>query len=181
MYNESAVPHCQFSCNNTLILNNGYCIGFDNVTKMILMGSCPYSSYYQFQNISTIKSPITQMKLCVDFWIDKTFFVANVSLVMGFQGCRWMCTMWLYLVLPITLFYVTVIIFNFSATHPPVNAYIFYCQLFTQVIYNVRFITNRIFLHLTMTVNDVRKLDMLRYVIPSFCLSERLSNTDVLD
>ena len=80
--------------------------------------------------------------------------------------------------LPITLFYFLVIIFNFSATQPPVTAYTlnFYCQLYAQVIYNINALrhhfdseANKALLTLTWAVSEIWNLDMFRYVVPGFC------------
>ena len=86
--------------------------------------------------------------------------------------------------LPITMFYLIVIVFNFSATHPPITAFVFYCQLFTlfmsdsHVRYPFEVNINHIFLYTTLTICDVWNLNMLRYTIPSFCLNEHLTNID---
>ena len=79
------------------------------------------------------------------------------------------------------------IIFNFSATQPPVTAYTFYCQLFAQVIYNINAVrhrfdseANKTLQTLTWTVSEIWNLDMFRYVVPGFCLDERLTNIDAI-
>ena len=87
--------------------------------------------------------------------------------------------------LPITLFYFLVILFNFSATQPPVTAYTFYCQLFVQVnIYGIRHHLEtdayKTLTDLTWTVSEIWNLDMFRYVVPGFCLDERLTNIDAI-
>jgi hypothetical protein len=71
--------------------------------------------------------------------------------------------------LPLTFFYFLVIIFNFSATHPPISAFTFYCQLFVNLVYNTEFTrnyfdssTNKAFQILTWTVSSIWNLDMFR-------------------
>ena len=94
---------------------------------------------------------------------------------------NWLLYLALQLV-PLTFFYLLVIVFNFSATKPPLTAYIFYCQLFTQIPDTIPFIKNLFkhntnqswFLYVTWTVCDIWNLDVLRYVIPPFCLDENL-------
>ena len=86
--------------------------------------------------------------------------------------------------LPVTLFYILVIVFNFSATRPPITAYIFYCQLFIPITLNVRSVqhyfqsANHVFLYLTWSVCDLWNLDMLQLIVPSFCLSPHF-NTNI--
>lgn len=209
VYNESAVPHCQpivraSQCNNNNAqMPTDFCIGFDNLTQRIVIGSCPYS-YYHEDYLRQLNSSVTVSQLneaLCEPLNRKGLFCRECKPGYGIpvyskaadecEKCESQLT-WLvvYLALeliPLTLFYILVIIFNFSATRPPITAYIFYCQLFTQVAYNVRFIkhlfkikTNSVFLYLTWTISDVWNLDMLRYVIPSFCLSEELNNFDAL-
>ena len=99
------------------------------------------------------------------------------------------CSYWLlYLaleLLPLTLFYALVLVFNFSATRPPLTAFIFYCQLFPLMydkLYYIKHLfrirTNHTFLYWTWTVTDLWNLNFLRYhIIPSFCVSDHFNRT----
>lgn len=97
------------------------------------------------------------MKSCVVPSIGKAYSAANVNMhgfgIPVFSKVEDECMkcdskfawpLYLALVLiPITLFYILVIIFNLSATHPPIAAYILYCQLFAQTVSNFRFMRHR--------------------------------------
>ena len=99
--------------------------------------------------------------------------------------------MWiLYLLLeliPLTIFFIIVIIFNVRATSPPFTAYVFYCQYFTILfqtdnyfrLFVINYINPYVY-KLVFTVIDVWSLDFLRLVIPPFCVSSSLTNMQVL-
>ena len=195
----------RYTCvgNDSIHLGEAYCVSFDDSRQFLIAGLCPYS-YYQknyTKNLnSSVTSPETFNKVmcgplnregllcskCIPGHGIPVFSKVEDKCVKC--GSKWAWPLYLSLtLLPVTLFYILVIIFNFSATHPPITAYIFYCQLFTQIVLNVRYVrhrfethTNRAFLYATWTICDIWNLDVLRYVIPSFCLSEHLSNTDAL-
>ena len=109
-------------------------------------------------------------------------FLTSVSNV--FQNTPGSCTYLAVKLLPVTLFYILVIVFNFSATRPPITAYIFYCQLFIHITFNIQSIqhyflsANHVFLYLTWSVCDLWNLDMLQLIVPSFCLSPHF-NTNI--
>ena len=96
----------------------------------------------------------------------------------------------LYFVLlltPLTIFFLIVIIFNVRATSPPFTAFVFFCQLFTNIyklnpsirMYIDNFISPYVY-KLVFTLIDVWSLDFFRHLIPPFCVSSSISNTQVL-
>ena len=97
---------------------------------------------------------------------------------------RW--ALYLFVVLfPITVFYVTVIMFNVHAAAPPFTAFVLFCQIFI--------ITDRIYmptqpkftqaskyhiptlLLLARTFSGIWNSDFGRHIIPPFCVSESLN------
>ena len=174
----------------------------DNSTLSV--AQCPYS-YYQLDYIRNLNSSVTQDEFnemmcgplnrqglfcskCKPGYGIPVFSKVVDECVKCDSRFAWPLYLALVL-LPITKFYIVVIIFNFSATRPPITAYIFYCQFFSQIVsqYNTHLIrhlfevnTNRAFLYLTWTVCDIWNLNILRYIIPAFCLSEEFSRLDAL-
>lgn len=196
--------YCGIDCQRTdfekLTLYEGYCLSFDNTTGHLTLGICPYA-YDQFQLVKELNSTVTgeQLNKVVCGPLNRQGLLCSkckpnygVPVYSKERGecveCGSKLTWLLYLaleLLPLTAFYILVIIFNFSATKPPFTAYIFYCQLFTQIPDNIPFIhqsfklqTNHIFLYLVLTICDVWNLNILRYIVPKFCLSEKLSALD---
>ena len=96
----------------------------------------------------------------------------------------------LYLVLelvPLTVFYLMVILLNIHVTSPPFTAFVFFCQLFTLLFkesayFNVGVIqySNEIFLYIVSTLISIWNLDICRYVVPPFCVSSKLKDVDVV-
>ena len=211
MYNDSIHQcHCTyhnqrfFTCHGKFIeLKESYCVfSMDNSTLSVAI--CPYSYYQQdyLRNINLSVTPDEFNKMMCGPLNRQGLFCSKCKpgysipvfskVVDECVKCdsRFAWPLYLALVLiPITVFYILVIIFKFSATHPPITAYIFYCQFFSQIVspYNMSFIrhifeahTNHAFLYLTWTVCDIWNLDILRYIIPAFCLSEGFSKVDAL-
>ena len=185
-------------CTNkdSVTMQEGYCLSVDNDTELVT-GLCPYS-YQQLEYAKNLNSSITPAELnevmcgplnreglfcrkCKPGYGIPVFSKVADECVPCTSKLTWLLYLALELI-PVTAFYILVLIFNFSVTHPPFTAYIFYCQLFIHITFNVGFIkhsfqtyTNQSFLYLTLTVCDLWNLDMLRWVIPSFCLSPHFS------
>ena len=201
--NDNQQCQCEFPqliiCNETAILSLGaelICISFDGNGSLV-MGACPYY-YYQLNYLSSLNSSVTSdiafnkvmcgplnregllCSKCIPGYGIPVFSKAEDKCVLCDSQYAWPLYLTLVLV-PITLFYILVIVFNFSATHPPITAYIFYCQLLPYIVHNMLYIrhqfetySNRDFLYAALTVCDIWNLDFLRYIIPSFCLNETI-------
>lgn len=195
-------PTLQCIGTTTFDLEKQHCLSYDASSEQVLVGLCPYS-YYQQNYIKTLKPNVTPSELNTalcgplnreGLLCSKCTPGHGIPIFSKVEdrcmkcGSPFVWPLYFALVLlPITLFYILIAVFNLPATHPPFTAYIFYCQVFTQTLGNFRFIrdyfetnTNHIFLRLTLTVCDIWSLDVLRCIVPGFCLSERLTNTDVL-
>ena len=103
------------------------------------------------------------------------------------EKCYDKYVVWLWLIylllelVPLTVFYLLVILFNIRATAPPFTALVFFCQYFTiyfkkSVLFRVIAHTyaNKILLQILSTLISVWNLDMLRFVMPPFCISSNL-------
>ena len=186
----------------SLQINPSFCVNYDNDTQQLISGFCPYS-HYQIEYSKNMTSSVTKGQVnevmcgqlkrkgrlcsrCISGYGIAVFSKTTDECVRCDNKYAWPLYLALVL-LPITLFYFLVIIFNFSATQPPVTAYTFYCQLFVQVIYNIDAIrhhfeaeANKTLINLTWTVSEIWNLDMFWFVVPGFCLDERLINIDAI-
>ena len=186
----------------SLQINPTYCVTYDNNTQQLIAGYCPYS-YYQIEYSKNMTSLVTKDQVnevmcgplkrkgrfcsrCISGYGIAVFSKTTDECVRCDNKYAWPLYLALVL-LPITLFYFLVIIFNFSATQPPVTAYTFHCQLFVEVIYNIYTIrhhfeteANKTFTSLTWTISEIWNLNMFRYVAPGFCLDERFTNIDAI-
>ena len=186
----------------SLQINPPSCITYEYDTRQLISGYCPYS-YYQIEYSKNMNSSVTKDQVnevmcgplmrkgricsrCISGYGIAVFSKTTDECVRCDNKYAWPLYLALVL-LPITLFYFLVIIFNFSATQPPVTAYTFYCQLFVQVIYNIYAVrhrfhseANKTLQTFTWTVSEIWNLDMFRYVVPGFCLDERLININTI-
>ena len=207
MRNDNRQCQCELprwiSCNETAIRSlkaELVCISFDGNGSLVV-GACPYY-YSQLNYLSSLNSSVTSdiafnkvmcgplnregllCSKCIPGYGIPVFSKAEDKCVLCDSQYAWPLYLALLLV-PITLFYILVIVFNFSATHPPITAYIFYCQLIAYIVHNILYVrhqfetyTNHAFLYAALTVCDIWNLDVLRYIIPSFCLNEKFTNTE---
>ena len=108
---------------------------------------------------------------------------------------KWPVNMILYLLaelLPLTLFFALVIVFNISITSGPAKAFVFFSQMITlpTVMYTVQeqinILTNdnsqleSVLLSLYVLPYSIWNLDFFRTVLPPFCLTPHLSTIDVM-
>ena len=192
-----------FCMNHSLVIKETpYCVSYDSEFRQLVTGYCPYS-YHQIDYMKHLNSTVSYDQFnevvcgplkrrgrlcsrCVPGYGIPVFSKATDECVSCDSKYSWPLYLALVL-LPITLLYFLVIVFNFSATRPPITAYMFYCQLFIQVVYNISYVkhyfdmnTTKVFQNITWTVTAVWNLDMLRNIIPSFCLKESFTNIDAI-
>ena len=103
-----------------------------------------------------------------------------------YVGWFWLLYLLLELV-PLTVFYLIVILLNICITSPPFTAFVFFCQLFTllfkeSVYFNIGVIrySSKIFLYIISTLINIWNLDIFRYVVPPFCVSSKLTDVDTI-
>ncbi len=101
-------------------------------------------------------------------------------------GWLWLLYLLLELV-PLTIFYFLVIIFNIRATAPPFTAFIFFCQLFGIILQvnpyfmiSVEAYSNNTIFSIVSILINIWNLDIFRHIIPPFCVSTKLNDLHIL-
>ena len=95
---------------------------------------------------------------------------------------QWLLYLALELV-PSTVFYLVVVLFNVRTTAPPYTAFVFFSQFFA-LLYkihpyfriNLNSRINKVLLQGILTLISFWNLDFLRHVVPPFCISSRLTD-----
>ena len=205
----------EFTClNNEPILALGYCATFNEDTRILSVSACPYHQIDGYdvlvnkhiryiilpRNLSQLDhymcGPLNRKGLVCSQCADG--FGPSVTSI-GYKCVN--CTnVWyhvpLFLLLelvPITVFYLIILVFQISVTSPPMPCFIMYAQLVVIAIdYNVwlfKHITPdsnhsnwdyRLDIKIVTTLYGLFNLDFFRYnVLPPFCLSSRLDPIDV--
>ena len=87
---------------------------------------------------------------------------------------------------PITLFYVTVLVFQISVTSSPMTFCVMYSQIasytFTRASFMIVFKSGHVYTSakILTTLHGMWNLDFFRYVLPPFCVSSNLKNVHIL-
>ena len=90
--------------------------------------------------------------------------------------------------LPVTVLFLIVVIFQISATIPAMNAFVFICQYITLPEY-IGFITSSVnlidsraakFEYVVLSVYGIWNLDLFRPLIPNLCLNDQISTLEAL-
>ena len=183
----------------------GHCASYNETTGTVSKGECPY--HFRFNSWIHYKSPGH-----INISVNSCSLLNNVtcgqlnregllcSKCMAGHGLallstNWTCAecsdknsylMWiLYLLLvlvPSTIFFFIVVIFNVRVTSPPFTAYVFYCQYFTELFKTSPYFSTSVvnyinpYVHkLVFTVIDIWSLDFFRHLIPPFCVHSSLT------
>ena len=191
-------------CGSIQILSR-YCASYNETTGTVSTGDCPY--HFRFNSWIHYESPDL-----VTISVNSCSLLNNVtcgqlnregllcSKCMAGHGrallsTNWICAecrdknsylMWiLYLVLvlvPPTIFFFIVVIFNVRVTSLPFTAYVFYCQYFTELFKASPYFSTSVVNYinpyvykLVFTVIDIWSLDFFRHLIPPFCVNSSLT------
>ena len=99
---------------------------------------------------------------------------------------QWLLYLALELV-PSTVFYFVVILFNVRTTAPPYTAFVFFSQFFAllykvqpYIRLNLTLRVNKVLLHGIQTLISFWNLDFFRHVMPPFCISSKLTDLHIL-
>ena len=120
----------------SLLINPAYCVTYETDTQQLIGGFCPYS-YYQIEYSKNMTSSVTKDQVnevmcgqlkrkgrlcsrCISGYGIAVFSKTTDECVRCDNIYAWPLYLALVL-LPITIFYFLVIIFNFSATQPPTH------------------------------------------------------------
>ena len=195
------------NCENELVMAGVCLTRLTNDSKVAGYGNCPYVTfrnmlvfrdnvvYHIDFEMSTLTEqtcgPLNRKGLlcseCYEGYGPAVYAFGNKCVKChGSIYGRWALYL-LVVLLPITAFYIIVIIFNINAASPPLTAFVLYCQLFVTInrIYmpsqqNLTSYYKRPTFLLVLTLSGIWNLDFGRYVIPPFCVSERLNTHHAL-
>ena len=194
-----------FICEKQL-LPIGWCMTFDESTGITSAGHCPYNldltgnislstnrlklrvlaSTGQELNAAMCEPLNREGLLCGK--CKPNYGPSIYSDILQCVKCydKYSAWMWvLYLTLetvPITLLYIAIILFNIRATSPPFTSFIFHCQLIAQISilshYEplLKYGSHQTLFKVTIAVLDIWNLDVLRHIVPPFCITSTLSN-----
>ena len=188
----------------TVDVRVGYCMTFDYDTQSVLAGACSYGYTTNMTNrmYSLLPKDPTQLNetTCGPYNREgvlcehciKGFGPSAYSTDLHCVNCTDLSTGYaiiLYITLefvPVTLFFFICVILHVNITSGPMLGYILYCQAWTSIVqWNVS-LWHSVLLylpsclvtlaHVSITLADVWNLHFFKYVLPSFCLSERMSD-----
>ena len=185
----------------------GYCVTYEYSTESEVAGDCSYGPYSNMTNraFSLLPTDPTQLNeaTCGPYnregllcgYCIKGFGPAVYSYDLQCANCTDMSTgnaitLYLFLELfPITAFFFIVVIFHFNVTSGPMLGYVLFSQAWTTAIrYNIYYFHSIhphlplplvIILYISMVLADIWNLHFFRFIIPPFCLSDRMTGIHV--
>ena len=184
-------------------LHIGYCMTYNDTTGETLLGSCPYSVLHGLPvRESFVPLPCDPTKaneyICSQFnrtgllcshcmhGLGPAVFSYELKCVPCLDSRYGWLIYLLAAILPTTLFFFVVIIFQIQATSASMNSFIFVCQALTSIVnrnmylFTSRRKANRTLSTILMTIYSIWNLDFFRYVIPPFCITPNQGNIHVL-
>ena len=192
---------------NRVDVSVGFCMTWDNLTKSVLAGSCPYGYNSNMTNrrYSTLPSDPTQLneKTCGPYnregllcgYCIEGFGPAVYSTDLSCANCTDISTglaIMCYLLLqflPVTVFFLLIAIFHFNITSGPMLGYVIFCQACSFTTQWDMCFFNSVLSHLplslatlarvSMATADIWNLHFFRFVLPPFCLSDRMTGIHV--
>lgn len=175
---------------------------------LVAYGKCPYITFHKIRmfrgnlfyhidfDISTLTEetcgPYNRKGLlcseCYEGYGPAVYAFGNKCVKChGSVYSRWALYVFVTL-LPITIFYFIIILLNINAAAPPLTAFVLYCQLFVTI--NQLYMSRQQILssyyykcpafQIALTLSGLWNLDFGRYIVPPFCVSDRLTTHDAL-
>ena len=192
---------------NTVDVSMGFCMTYDYSTDSVLAGLCPYgySSNMTNRMYSSLPTDPTQLNettcgpynregLLCGYCIEG-FGPAVYSTDLSCANCTDISTglaIMCYLLLqflPVTVFFLLIAIFHFNITSGPMLGYVMFCQACSVItqwnMFSFNFVKLQLPLPLatvgrvSMALADVWNLHFFRFVLPPFCLSDRMTGIHV--
>ena len=192
---------------NTVDVSMGYCMTYDYSTEVVLAGYCPYGYGSNMTNriYSSLPSDPTQLNetMCGPYnregllcgYCIEGFGPAVYSTDLSCANCTDISTgiaIMCYLLLqflPVAVFFLLIAIFHFSITSGPMLGYVMFCQACSFTTQWNMFFFNSVLSHLplplatvghvSMALADIWNLHFFRFVLPPFCLSDRMTGIHV--
>ena len=199
-------------CNNnqsTVLLLTCHCMSYSDNSDEILVGACMYlcnnNLYMEISantNLNSLCNSVVHQnrkgQMCGKCFDNHS--PAPYSYTLKCAQCSNYRYNWIkYLLiafLPLTMFYVVVILFRFNAMSPPLNTYIFYCQImscpavmsiFSNYAYYWNAVSNpyphinlKLLTIIASTVYGIWNLDFFRMAYDPFCLHRDMSILQIL-
>ena len=195
------------SNDNKVLIENGYCATSSGQGDQYYIGYCPFGHPVNRTNRMYSEMPSDPNMLddvmcgpykrkgllcgeCIDGYGPPVY-----SFDMKCVNCSKLSPGYavaLYLVLellPITLFFICLIVFRFNITAGPLLGHIIFCQLYIESFKENVFIYEYMQSHVSpsikalfkfsLTLSQFWNFDYLNTVIPPFCISEKLTNIEV--
>ena len=192
---------------NTVDVSMGLCMTLDYSTEVVLAGYCPYGYISNMTNrmYSTLPTDPTHLneKTCGPYnregllcgYCIEGFGPAVYSTDLSCANCTDISTglaIMCYLLLqflPVTVFFLLIAIFHFNITSGPMLGYVMFCQAYSFTLQWNMFVTNSVLSNLplplatvgrvSMALADIWNLHFFRFVLPPFCLSDRMTGIHV--
>ena len=197
----SEIVICHQSSNTTKLLYTN-CMTYDGMTNSTRFGQCPFTSHEPDGKSLYVKLPKNVEDLN-DFMcggLNRTGLLcgrcqpglgpAVFSYTLQCLQCLDSGSGWLlYLFLatfPTTVFFFVIVFCQLRITSSPMNAFIFVCQVLISTLNlnpHVYMDTSKSLHRLAvtlLTLFGIWNLDFLRYVIPQFCVSSKLTNIQAI-
>ena len=207
--NGCSVLHSTYliNCEEELVMAGVCLTRLANNSGLVAYGKCPYVAFRRMQILhgnlfyhidfetstltEEICGPLNRKGLlcseCYEGYGPAVYAFGN-KCVKCHGSVYGRCALYLFVtLLPITVFYFIIIIFNINAAAPPLTAFVLYCQIFVTInqIYmpkqhDLTSYYNRPTFLIALTLSGLWNLDFGRYILPPFCVSERLTTHDAL-
>ena len=188
----------------TVEISADFCMTYDDHTQEVFAGDCAYgySSNMSNRRYSIVESNYTSLNSsqCASYnrkglfcgECRDGFGPAVYSFDLKCANCSTMPTalaIAAYCLLefvPITIFFFIVVIFHLQIMSGPLIGYVIFCQSMIITLQYSRYLYPSIFAklsspiavlgHAGLVLCGIWNLDFFRFIIPSFCISERLTN-----
>ena len=206
-FKNTCVTNGRIICEEGLVEIGICCTKASHRSDIVVYGLCPYTIltgqviYHRFQfeglfhnyyhvnftapdrSCSALNRKGLLCSECYDGYGPAVYAFANECVKChGSAFSRWIFYLCVVL-LPVTVFYVIVIVFNIQATSPPFAAYVLFCQTFAALdrIYfpsSTNFAvrdSGHVLLLLARSFSGIWNLDFGRYILPPFCVSDDIN------
>ena len=183
------------TCDTSLRIQQ--CLTYNPVTRTQVIGFCLFESLTEI--MTTLPSNVSELNDFVCGGFNREGQLCGTckkgygpALLTDFKCAK--CSTknygWaLYLLigfLPVTLFYLVIVMFQVSATSGPLNAFIFSAQIIASVmsldnlLLASRSSSSQVIQQILMTFYGVWNLDFFRSVLPPFCVSENITTLQAI-
>ena len=198
---------CNYTTQETLIFA-GYCMNYDDTTKITVAGGCPFSKPHDGAQIfyAALLNNNSELNTFTCSGLNRTGLLCSQcqrGLGPAVLSYKWQCVEcfdkrygWLvYLaatLFPATILCLLVMVFQHHMTSAEMNVFVFLCQYITCVtallspytntyVYSdSRLTTILFFLFALLSFYGIWNLDFFQYFIPVFCISSDMSTLHTL-